>query len=145
MPINWSSVGLLSVAKDVTKTSPVLFFLVSKNIGVPFSEIMMVFAVVYMEWINSKCWWLSWIIFHLSTGFSEAFLDGNIFLNKVFFHGNFLSFHFLHDVLSLLMLLDFLSLEEVPFTNDRYGPKMRAERLLMFCLTFLDISKLLGV
>jgi len=39
-----------------------------------------------------------------------------------------LSFHFLHDVRSLL-LLDFLSLEEVPFTNDRYGPKMRAERL----------------
>jgi len=34
-----------------------------KNIGVPFTEIMMVFAVVvHMEWSNSKCWWLSWKI-----------------------------------------------------------------------------------
>jgi len=66
----------------------VLFFLVSKNIGVPFTEIMMVLLLVstWNELIPSVGGCLG---FRLSTGFSEAFLDGNIFLNKVFFMETF--------------------------------------------------------
>jgi len=60
-----------------------------KNIGVPFTEIMMVLLLL-STWnglIPSVGGCLG--IFRLSTGFSEAFLDGNIFLNKVFFMETF--------------------------------------------------------
>jgi len=73
------SVGLLSVAKDVTKTSPVLFFLVNIG-GVPFTEIMMFLLLsIHGMNFNSKCGggFLGQFC-RLSTGFSEAFLDGNI-------------------------------------------------------------------
>lgn len=69
-----------------------------------------------------------------------------IFKQSFVFQGNFLGVSFLHDVRSLLFLLDFLSLEEECLLRMTDTVQKCAQRdFLMFCLTFLDILKLLGV
>jgi len=65
------------------------------------------------------------------------------FLKKFCFSRKLFEFSFLHDVRSLLFLLDFLKKCLLRMTDT--VQKCAQRDFLMFCLTFLDILKLLGV
>jgi len=71
----------------------VLFFLVSKSIGVPFNNDGFCCCLHGMNKFQVLMVVLDYF-FHLSTGFSEAFSDGNIFLNKVFISWKLFEFPF---------------------------------------------------